>query len=479
MKRYAVVLSIALVALLAVPLFGQAAVLDPSFLDPVNLAGLSFLPFALGEVDLFTSKKLRESRANLVDTNSKLLEKIGAESDAARRKELEDEWDKRDADIVKLTKDIDRAERQEKLDEEMRQPAMQRRSGRELPSAPQANKEERVKLYKRAFWAQMRGLEITDEERAVLRAGYSKISEKTFIDSDTGEERAMSTTIGAGGYTIPEGFYNELQDNMLAFGGVRPMCTVLTTASGNALPIPTSDDTSQEAQIVGEGSALTSPQDPTFNVVTLNAFMYRTLCLVSLELLQDSAFDLEQWVRNWIATRFARGTNRHFTTGNGSTQPNGFIPASSSGVTLASATSISYADLVDLEHSVDPAYRIGPKVGWQFNDGTLKVLKKLVDGQSRPLWLPGMAVREPDTILGYRYGINQHMAAVAASNKSIAFGDWSKYWIRDVMNILIVRANELHIGNGQIGFYAFARYDGDIIDAGTDPIKHGTHPSPN
>lgn len=479
MKRSYFVVAAVLLAALAVPLMGHAMMPDVAFFSPEHwLIGGAALPFFLGEVDLFASKKLREQRAELVEANRGLLEKIGNEADAARRKEMETEWDKRDADIVSLTADINRAERQERLEEEMHQPANERRSGRHIGKIPDASsREERQKAYRTAFMAYLQGFELTPEERTLLRTGWRDV--RGDVNDIGGERRAMSTTVAAGGYTIPEGFYNELQTNMLAFGGVRPLATIITTASGNALPIPTADDTSNEASIIGEGSALTSPQDPTFGVVTLNAFMYRTLCLVSLELMQDSAFDLEAWIRNIIAERFARGTNRHFTTGDGSTQPLGFIPGSSSGVTGSSATSISFNDLVDLEHSVDPAYRNGPKVAWQMADGTLKVIKKLVDSQNRPLWLPGIAVREPDTILGYRYGINQHMAAVQASNKSLAFGDWSKFWIRDVSSMLIVRANELHIGNGQIGFYAFGRHDSVIVDATTDPIKHLTHPSPD
>ena len=431
--------------------------------------------------NLAKSKELREKRANLVELNRQCLAQISGETDPARVKELEAQWDARDGEIEQFGKQIEREERQEKLDDEMQRPAQTRRSGRHNPG--HMTDEQRIEMkdrYKRAFWTEMRyGMHALEpEDQVLLRQGWRNIDRGETFDTDP-ERRAMSTTVAAGGYTIPQGFFNELQQNMLAFGGVRAVARVITTDSGNALPIPTVDDTSQEAQIIGEGSALTSPQDPTFGVVTLNAFMYRTLCLVSLELLQDTAFDLEAWIRSFIAERVARGTNRHFTTGNGSTQPHGFIPASSSGVTAASATSVGYADLVELEHSVDPAYRALPGTGWQFADGTLKIIKKLVDADGRPLWVPGVATREPDSILGYAYTINQHMAAVAASNKSVAFGNWMKYWIRDVGQMLIVRANELHIANGQVGFYAFSRHDGDIVDAGTDPIKHLTHPSPN
>lgn len=487
MKRSYLYLSIALVAVLAVPLFGHAVMLDPSYLTPDNLAAVGqylFLANAAAiPADLFLSKRLRQERATLVEENGKLLKRISEEKDGARVKELETEWDKRDEDIVAKTSAIARAEKQEALDTEMAGPANERRSGREQPSnaAPtDAQTAEAKAKYKRAFWDGMKyGVQALDpDEQLLLTRNFRKVDGEV-LQTGGREVRAMSSSNAAGGYTIPTGFYDELQANMLFFGGVREMARVWTTPTGQSVPVPTVDDTANEAAIVGEGAALSSPQDPTFGVVTFGAFTYRTLCLVPLELLQDSAFDLEQWVRAWIAERIARGTNRHFTVGNGSTQPNGVIPASSSGVTAASATAVSYNDLVDLEHSVDPAYRRSLKAGFMMADGTIKVLKKLVDLDSRPIWAPGIAVREPDTLLGYKYAINQHMAPVAASNKSIAFGDWSKYWIRDVSSMLLIRANELHIANGQIGFYAFSRHDGDIVDAGTDPIKHLTHPSPN
>lgn len=427
----------------------------------------------MSNVDLVRSKDLREKRANLVNENGKTLVKIEAEKDAARVKELETEWDKRDADIVALSKQIERAERQEALEAEGNKPAREDRlSGRQQPERDQRTDEQRQTQYRGALMSYLRfGLEnLEPDQRQLLRAGYSPVHER---------RDGLSTTNAAGGYTIPTDLFRELQNSMLAYGGARSRAFILTTASGNPINVPTVDDTGNKAAIVSEGSSLTSPVDTSFGVVALTSFMYRSFLPVTLELLQDSAFDIESWIRTAMAVRLARGTNVHFTTGNGTTQPGGFIPGSSSGVTAASATSVSFNDLVDLEHSVDPAYRVSPSCAFQFKDATLKVLKKLIDSQNRPLWLPGIAVKEPDTILGYPYVINQDMASIAASNKSIAFGDWSKFWIRDVSGMQIVRANELHIQSGQVGFYLFSRHDSAVMDAGTDPLKHLTHPSPD
>ena len=419
---------------------------------------------------LALSKQLREQRANLVELNRQCLEKIQAEADQARVKELETEWDARDAEIVKQTKAVERAEAQERNEHDMAQPLNERRSGRmQADRLNAASDDERKVAYRGAFWDYLRYGErnMEPEQIKILRTGWHRAG-------NPGEQRAMTTTVAEGGYTIPEGFYNQLQDNMLAYGGARDGATILTTASGNALPIPTVDSTSNVAAIVGEGSSHTSPQDPTFGVVTLNAFMYRALITVSFELLQDSAFDMESFAKAKLAEYLGRGTNRHFTLGNGSTQPQGYMVGSSSGKVSAAAAAVTSNELLDLVHSVDPAYRQGPGVRFKFHDQTLKALKQLLDTQDRPLWVPGIAVREPDTIHGYRYTVNQDMSQLGASQASIAFGDFSKFFIRDVSQILIIRANELHIQNGLIGFYCFSRHDSAVVDAGTDPIKYLT-----
>lgn len=471
-KLSSIVLAVAIASVIA-PL-AIAANTDPgALLAGLAVAGSMFI----GDIQYVRAKDLREQRAQLAEANRSVLVKITEEKDPARVKELEAEWDRRDDDIVKLDKQIERAEKQERIDLELAQPAQDRRSGRPTGSAAPLTEEQRkeqAERYKRAYWDNLRGIDLAPEDRQLLNSKFRTVNGTVM---DLRENRAMSTTVGAGGYAIPEGFVPQLEASMLAFGGVRPVATILRTEKGNTLPWPTVNDTGNEASIVSEGSALSSPQDPPFGVVSFGAYMYRTLVLASFELLQDEAVNLERFIMDAIAERFARGTNRHYTVGNGSTQPHGFIPATSSGVTAASATSVSYADLVDLEHSVDPAYRNG--ASWQMADGTLKIIKKLVDGDLRPLWASGIAVKEPNTILGYPYQYNQHMAGVQASNKSVAFGNFKKFVIRDVQDLLIVRANELHLANGQVGFYAFWRTDSKLLDAGTDPVKHLTHPSPD
>jgi HK97 family phage major capsid protein len=287
------------------------------------------------------------------------------------------------------------------------------------------------------------------------------------------EARALSAITGAtGGFTVPTGFYNSLIEAMKAYGGMRSSRhTNLRTAAGNTLPIPKVDDTSNVGMIVGESAAVGNATDPTFSQLNLGAYKYtsRTI-LIPIELLQDSAFDIEAYIRGAIATRIGRITNTHFTVGTGSSQPTGVVQNATSGKvgTTGQTTSITYDDLVDLIHSVDPAYRVSSS-HFMFNDSSLKALRKLKDGQGNPIWQPGLVQGAPDKILGYDYVINQDVATMAASAKSVLFGDFSKFFIRDVMDLSIFRIGEKYIENGQVGFVAFSRHDSTLVD--TNAIK--------
>ena len=289
----------------------------------------------------------------------------------------------------------------------------------------------------------------------------------TSEDWQTIRNTMSTTTSSEGGYTVATEVATYVMDAMKAFGGMRQVATILRTDQGNPMTWPTSDGTTEVGEILAENASATD-LDVSFNTKNLPVYKYSSkVVTVPIELLQDSNVDIEAFVRARISQRLGRITNTHFTTGDGSSKPTGLIAAASVGKTGASGqtTTVTYADLVDLEHSIDPAYRVNCK--WMFNDGTLKALKKILDSQNRPLWLPGIAVKEPDTILGYTYQINQDVAVMAASAKSIAFGDLSKYVIRDVMAMTYYRFDDsAYAKKGQVSFLAFLRSGGNFMDVG-------------
>lgn len=151
----------------------------------------------------------------------------------------------------------------------------------------------------------------------------------------------------------------------------------------------------------------------------------------------------------------------------------GVVSAATLGVTAASASDVTFDEVAfDLPHTVDPAYRMNAR--FMFADSTLKVLKKKKDGEGNYLWTSGTAMREPDRIAGYAYTINQSMDAIGSGKKPVAFGDFSKYMVRRVAGVQVLRLTERYADYNQTGFLAFQRWDGALVDAGTHPVKYLT-----
>lgn len=278
----------------------------------------------------------------------------------------------------------------------------------------------------------------------------------------------MSTTTGSeGGYTTPTYLVPDLMEMLKDYGAMRRVATVLVTADGNPLNYPTTDGTAEEGEIVGENQSV-SKQDIEFGTRALNMLKWSSKGVaVPIELLQDSALNIEEVVNRRLAERLGRVTDKYYTIGTGSNQPYGVVTEAPVSVTAGAADAVTYGEMLQLKHSVDPAYRrMGPK--WMFNDKTLLYLKEnLKDLQNRPLWLPSIREGEPDTLDGNGYEINQQMADIGATNTPMLFGDFKKYVIRDCMRITYHRfTDSAYAEKGQVGFLAFMRSDGRTMDLG-------------
>lgn len=287
-----------------------------------------------------------------------------------------------------------------------------------------------------------------------------------FADLTT-EARALGTaTGGAGGYTIPAGFQNKITETMKEFGGMRQVANVIQTESGGSLPWPGNNDTGNLGAILDENTQM-SELDVAFTTNTLGAFMYVSgLVRVSYQLLQDTFFDLESFLGRKLGERIGRIQNRHFTIGVDTTQPQGLVVGGTSGVTAASATVVTLAELMALKNSVDPAYRNGGNAKWMMNDVTAAEIASLLDGDNRPLWQPDLTAGQQDRLLGFPVVINQDMPNTATGLKPIAFGDFrAGYIIRDVRGIQVKRLEERYADYLQVGFFAYARADGGVDDA--------------
>jgi len=283
---------------------------------------------------------------------------------------------------------------------------------------------------------------------------------------------AMSTTTPAeGGYTVPAEIATMVVDALKAFGGMREVAQVITTAGGNALNWPTSDGTSEVGEIVAENAAATGA-DITFGTVAVNPYKYSSKKIaLPVELIQDSAIDVVQFVVNRLAQRLGRITNTHYTVGTGSSQPFGVMARAGAGKTGTTGQTLTviYDDLIDLIHSVNSAYR-SRGARFMLRDTTVAAIRKLKDTSGRPIWNPGdnesISGGAPSTICGYPYTVNDDVAAMAANAKSIAFGDFSQFVIRDVAGSTSLRRfdDSAFALNGQVGFCGWMRTGSNLLD---------------
>jgi HK97 family phage major capsid protein len=425
-------------------------------------------------------REMQEKRSRLVTQAREALEEIRKNTDETRAKELTDRHDTIMADLDKLDADIQREQRVAQFEREEAERTEREARNRRPPfasgQAPGAGGDGEIS-YRDAFhhYILSGGQEalMDMEYRAALRAGYRKL--------DEAEQRAMVTgTPAAGGYTVPTELQAELIKTMKMWGPMydEAITRQLVTTSGAPIPWPTTDDTANGTSATTEGQTLPDDGsgDAVFGQKGLGAYAYATPWLrVSKELADDSVFNMEATLGDLIGERAGRTANRLLTVGTGVNQPNGVANAAGAGKTAAAAAAIAFDDTIDLLHSVDPAYRGSPKCRYMFHDTTLQALRKLKDNQGRYIWSAGDVQKGvPATLNDYQYSINQAMAQIAASAVSMLFGDFNKYIVRKVGNVLIgaIQDKDFWPGFGLAGWH---RFDGNLMD--TAALKKLTHPA--
>lgn len=413
-----------------------------------------------------TIKELREQAARTLTEARSQLDAISDDATPEQRTEAEQSVDRA---LSEMTEIEGRIERQEKIEaaESRMQEAQERAEARERegkrPSFDAMAPNGDGVGYREAFHAYLRAEgqkgAMSVEDRAALERGYSAI-----------EARAQTTANAAGGYTVPTELANILVKSMAAWGPMYDdaVATVITTSGGGEITMPTVNDTASTAETHTEGTSLTDDggKDVVFGQKTLNAYAWNTEWLrVSKELADDSIFAMEQLLGDLLGERLGRVANLQLTTGSGSSAPNGVATAASLGVTAASATAITGDEIIDLVHSIDPAYRNAPKVGFMMNDQTLAAVRKLKDGDGNYLWQMGNVQQGiPAGLLGYQITVNQAMAGLATGQKSMLFGDFGKYYVRKVGSPLIGALQDKEFWPG-FGVAGYIRFDGELSDA--------------
>lgn len=407
-------------------------------------------------------KELREKQCNIMTLARQALDDIKDDTPEARVKELETQHDKAMSDYDALQSRIDREEKLVAAEERAAEAVRARRPG--APDKIVAGSGEVPLKYEDAF-------------RSWIKGGVSEmtVEERTLLDTHgkTPEMRAQSIgTNSAGGYLVPQGFSGEI-DRALAMWG--PMYSsdvarVYETSTGNPIPWPTLDYTAQSGEgPKTENSTVTddASADATIGSATLSAYIYDSkMVKVSYELIQDSFFNMDGLMTDLFGESLGRKVNAVLTTGTGSSQAQGIVVGASSGKTAASTTAITSDELIDLQHSVDPAYRESPKCRFMFKDSVLQAIRKLKDGNGQYLLTRGdINTGAPDMLLGKPYSINQGMASMTTGQKTVIFGDFSRFIVRKVGGFQMIRLNERYAELLAVGFMGFVRLDGRLLNS--------------
>ena len=413
-------------------------------------------------------KELREKQAKIVAEARERNDLIQANTDEARTRELETQHDAAMAEFDRLEKIIEREEKLEALEKRAEEQRARNRPTPRDGAAPGVDEGQKPD-YRTAFYRMIAAggdlSELTAEERSVLRGGVPK-------DAELRVQTIGTTT--AGGFTVPVELANQIVKTMALWGPMYDdnICTVIRTSAGNQINIPTVNDTGVAVVQHAEGTALTDDNsaDATFGQRRLDAWVYDTKFIkFSMELAQDSIFNMEQLLGELLGERLGRRANTELTTGDGTGDPNGIVTASTLGVTAAAVAAITSDELINLVHSVNPAYRMSPKVRFMFNDTTLSAIRRLKDGQGQYLWQLGdYSNGIAPTLLGYPFSVNQAMASPATGVRSVVFGDFGKYWVRKVGDPIIGIMRERFWPD--LGIAGVIRLDGELAD--TAAVRH-------
>lgn len=262
-----------------------------------------------------------------------------------------------------------------------------------------------------------------------------------------------------GGYLVPEDFERDIVTALTEENVIRSLAKVITTQHERKIPVATGHST---AQWTAENAAYTE-SNPTFGQKQIDAFKLTDLARVSVELLQDSAFDIEDYLMKEFARAFGIAEEEAFCVGTGTNQPTGIFTANGGtvGVETASASAITADELISLVYALKSPYRKNAK--FLMNDSTISAIRKLKDQNGAYLWQPSLQAGQPDRLLGYDLYTSPYVPTMAASAYTVAFGDFKNYWIGDRAGRTVQRLNELYATNGQIGYVATERVDGKVI----------------
>jgi HK97 family phage major capsid protein len=392
--------------------------------------------------------ELREKRAKAWDAAKAFLDGLSA-SGAVLSAEDNAVYERMEAEVVELGKEIERLDRRAAIDAELAAPTsapvLEEPGALPSPGAPDgaagapARKSERAgRAYNNAFWEFIRS----------PKGGW-------------GPDVRGALQIGSdpeGGYLVPDEFERQLIDALQEENIMRRLARVIQTQYGDRkIPLVSGHGV---ASWVDE-EAVIPLSDESFGQITMSAFKAATMIKISNELLNDSVFNMPAYIAQEFGRRIGALEEEAFFKGNGTGKPKGVTLDAQTGVTAAAQAAVTFDEIMDLYYSLRIPYR--RRAVFMMHDAAVKAIRKLKGADGQYLWQPSVQDGQPDRILSRPLYTSQYMPTLAASAKTVLFGDFSYYWIADRAGRTFRRLDELYAATDQVGFKVTQRVDGKLI----------------
>ncbi len=381
---------------------------------------------------MFNINVLHENRARAWEQAKAFLDEHRTENGTLSAEDAA-QYERMEAEVVNLGKEIERMERGAALDAELSRPV-----GSPLTNRPGAS-------------GSVKTGRASDEYKSAmltaLRSNFRQVSNVLVEGTDA-----------SGGYLVPEEYDSRLIEALEHENVMRMLGTSIQTSGERKINVAATRPTSSWVE---EGGELVF-SDPTFSQVILDAYKLSTAVKVSEELLADNQYDLEGYLIRAFGSAIAAAEEEAFLVGDGVSKPTGLLHPTLGGqigITTAGNT-IAADEVVDLIYKLKRPYRA--KASFIMADSTLAFLRKVKDGTGQYIWSPGLAAGEPDRLLGYPVFTSAYVPALAAGQPVIAFGDISYYNIGDRGTRSFAALHELYAGVGQVAFVAKERVDGKL-----------------
>ncbi|MGH6924586.1 MAG: phage major capsid protein [Propylenella sp.] len=285
-----------------------------------------------------------------------------------------------------------------------------------------------------------------------------------------------------GGYAVPETVDGTIQDQLLEFSPLRNWATIIPLGQSVGTYSFLVNRRGASSGWVGEEEARPQTDTPQLGKITPPEGEVYANASITQWLLDDSQFDLDQFIRDNIIDEFAVQEGAAFVSGDGVKRPRGFLSYNTSNQaddarpfgTLQYVPTGVAADINDgsnngtdaltnLVYAVKPAYRAGPGVGWMMNSTLAGKIRKLKDTDGNYLWQRSLAEGQPERLLGYPVVIDENMPNVGANTFPVAFGNWRRgYRIVDRLGTRVLR--DPYTNKPNVLFYLTKRVAGSAAD---------------